>query len=388
MYEAPPVTPITDDATRFPVFAWDDHYNIGIEDIDLQHRHLVDLMNRLSQQLLQGSVTSTERHAYLQELVDYTHYHFADEESFMEAAGLEASFIREHKLIHQQFVRQLAIFTPEIEHNTDETMGVLLKFLFSWLIFHILGSDHAIQEQLVLIGEGVSPHDAATRVQQSHDVGQVGPLLHALGSFFDLLSDRNRELRDMNATLEWRVAERTRELDEANNTLLLLSQTDALTGLPNRRHAVERLALLWAEVQASGQPLSCLMIDADYFKEVNDQHGHAAGDQVLKALAVTLRDTARSDDLVARLGGDEFCVLCPRTTLEGALKLAGQLLSAVSSLKVATGEDSYWKSSISIGVACSEPGEQQRDDLFRVADEGLYLAKAAGRTCVRSVQTA
>lgn len=382
-----PPAPTALDLSRFPVFEWEDHYNIGIADIDLQHRHLVALMNRLSGELLQGKLTAAARQDYLQELVDYTHYHFNDEERFMDAAGLDAGFVAQHKEGHQQFIRQIAAFAPEIQHNSDEAMGVMLKFLFSWLIFHILGSDHAIQEQLVLIEKGVSPQEAAAQVQQSQDVGQIGPLLHALGLFFDLLADRNRELRDMNATLERRVAERTKALDDANQALLSLSQTDALTGLPNRRHTLERLALLWKEAQASGQPLSCLMIDADYFKEVNDNHGHAAGDAVLKALALTLRDSARSDDVVARLGGDEFCVLCPRTSLEGARRLAAQLLTAVSNLRVATGADSHWRSSISIGVACSLTLQHQ-DELFRLADEGLYLAKAAGRSCARSVQAA
>jgi hemerythrin len=374
------------ETSLFPVFAWEEHYRIGIDNIDHQHRHLVDLLNQLSGELLQGNLNAAARQDYLQELVEYTHYHFEDEERFMDDSGLDAGFIAQHKRDHQQFIRQIGMFAPEIEHSTDEVMAVLLKFLFSWLIFHILGSDHAIQEQLVLINEGLSPQEAAIQVRNSHDLGQIGPLLHALESFYDLLADRNREVREVNATLELRVAERTRALDQANQTLVTLSQTDALTSLPNRRHALERLSLLWAEAQASGQPLSCLMIDADYFKEVNDNHGHAAGDLVLKALAATLRDRARSDDVVARLGGDEFCVLCPRTTLEGAQRLAAELLATVTAMKVATGEGSYWRSSISIGVACSTPGLQQPDELFRVADEGLYAAKAAGRSCARSVQ--
>ncbi len=367
--------------SHFPVFQWEGQYNIGIAEIDEQHRHLLDLINRLSAQLLKGGLTPEERQDYLSQVVAYSHYHFADEEHFMEEAGLDAGYVSSHKQIHRQFVHQLEMFMPELEHDADESTGVLLKFLFNWLVFHILGSDQAIHDQIVLINKGMSPSEAAAQATQAHNSDQVGPLLHALGNFFDLLSNRNRELRELNATLEQRVAERTQELQRANTTLVTLSQTDVLTGLPNRRHALQMLEILWSEAKASGRPMCCLMIDADYFKDVNDRHGHAAGDLVLQALALTLRNNVRTDDIVARLGGDEFCVLCPDTTLEGGMQLADLLLVEVAALHMKT-----WRSSISIGVACSLPGVEKSEDLIRLADEGLYVAKDSGRSCVRCLQ--
>jgi len=368
-------------ANRFPVFLWEERFNIGIEQIDSQHQHLLGLINGLSAQLLKGGMSAESRQSYLQQVVDYSHYHFADEERFMEAAGLDAEFIRLHKLSHQQFGRQIEYFMPELANDPDAAMGLLLKFLFNWLIFHILGSDQAIHDQIELISQGMSSSEAAASVAQAHEAGQVGSLLHALGSFFDLLATRNSDLRELNATLERRVEERTRELQRSNQTLVMLAQTDVLTNLPNRRHALQILALMWDEARATDSTLCCLMIDADYFKDVNDHHGHAAGDAVLQILALTLRDHVRSDDVVARLGGDEFCVLCPHTSLEGGMQLASLLLDAVAALHVKT-----WRSSISIGVACSLPGLEQSDDLIRLADEGLYLAKDSGRSCIRSVQ--
>lgn len=367
---------------RFPVFQWENQYNIGIEEIDAQHRHLLGLINRLSAQLLKGGLTPEERQDYLSQVVAYSHYHFADEERFMEEAGLDVGYVSAHKQIHRQFVHQLEMFMPELEHDADEAMGVLLKFLFNWLVFHILGSDQAIHDQVVLIKTGMSPSEAAAQATQAHNSDQVGPLLHALGNFFDLLSNRNRELRELNATLEQRVAERTQALQKANTTLETLSQTDVLTGLPNRRHALQMLEVLWNEAKLAGRPMCCLMIDADYFKDVNDRHGHAAGDTVLQTLALTLRNNVRTDDFVARLGGDEFCVLCPHTTLEGGMQLASLLLDEVAALHMKT-----WRSSISIGVACSLPGLEKSDDLIRLADEGLYVAKDSGRSCIRTMQS-
>lgn len=98
--------------------------------------------------------------------------------------------------------------------------------------------------------------------------------------------------------------------------------TDALTGLPNRRHALQQLKTLWEESTRSASPLSVMMIDADHFKEVNDTCGHDAGDLVLGELARTLQHAVRTDDLVSRLGGDEFLIICPDTDSSGGRQIA------------------------------------------------------------------
>ncbi len=115
------------------------------------------------------------------------------------------------------------------------------------------------------------------------------------------------------------MEERTRQLVEANKQLEVLSYTDALTQLPNRRCAIQTLKELWNDASLADAPLVCIMIDADYFKQVNDSCGHEAGDVVLKELSHTLKHSFRSDDIVCRLGGDEFLVICPNTDLAGCL---------------------------------------------------------------------
>jgi hemerythrin len=129
--------------------------------------------------------------------------------------------------------------------------------------------------------------------------------------------------------------------------------------------------------------LSCMMIDVDGFKQINDTYGHDAGDEVLRQLAHTLKDSVRTDHFTARLGGDEFLIICPDTDLNGALIIAEKMRCVVDAMRVPTGNDGVWKGSISVGVACRAEAMKGPDDLIKAADNGVYLAKEAGRNCVR-----
>jgi diguanylate cyclase (GGDEF)-like protein len=132
-------------------------------------------------------------------------------------------------------------------------------------------------------------------------------------------------------------------------------------------------------------PLACMMIDADHFKEVNDQYGHDAGDSVLIQLANTLKDSVRNDDIVCRLGGDEFFIICVHTTMDGAYHLAEQLRKSVSALHVPIGSG-IWNVSISIGIAEKMAGMEPYEELIKHSDTALYLAKEARKNCVRKFQ--
>jgi diguanylate cyclase (GGDEF)-like protein len=171
--------------------------------------------------------------------------------------------------------------------------------------------------------------------------------------------------------------------------LRLAGLTDSLTGLYNRRHLQHRLAQEVTRAQRYGQALSCLFVDADHFKRINDHHGHAAGDQVLVALAQRLRARLRASDLPTRYGGEEFAVLLPETDLSNALLLAEQIRAAVASTEVTVASAGTIRVTVSIGVAELDPGEQQRDAgeaMLRTADRAVYQAKADGRNCVRTIE--
>ncbi len=154
-----------------------------------------------------------------------------------------------------------------------------------------------------------------------------------------------------------------------------------LTGLPNRRHAMRCLGLAWEESIKENSPLSCMMIDADGFKQINDNYGHDAGDEVLRQLSRNLQYAVRTDDIVCRLGGDEFLVICPHTPEVGAAQLAEKVRQTIAALHVPAGKGE-WHGSISIGVAERKAAMGTLEELIKAADEGVYRAKKNGRNCV------
>lgn len=169
--------------------------------------------------------------------------------------------------------------------------------------------------------------------------------------------------------------------------LRLAGITDALTGLYNRRHLQHRLEQEVTRARRYRQPLSCLFVDADHFKRINDTHGHAAGDQVLAALARKLQTRLRSSDLAARYGGEEFALLLPQTGIRAAHRLACDICAAVAAAPIILDGGETVAVTVSVGVAAMSgvDGGSPRDlgqTLLQKADEAVYRAKDAGRNRV------
>jgi diguanylate cyclase (GGDEF)-like protein len=155
-----------------------------------------------------------------------------------------------------------------------------------------------------------------------------------------------------------------------------LSERDALTGLLNRRALAPLLQREAGRLRRYGETYAVLMIDIDYFKGVNDKHGHAAGDAVLCKLADVLRGAAREVDHIARLGGEEFCILLPHADLDGAMHLAERAHVAVRS---AAWDEFDRPVTISVGVAVAQLPDEPPQAVLARADRALYRAKSAGR---------
>ena len=175
------------------------------------------------------------------------------------------------------------------------------------------------------------------------------------------------------------------ELAVSNQQLQEVGMTDLLTGCRNRRYAMERLQQEWAMAVRSERPLACMVIDLDNLKQINDTHGHAAGDTVLKLCASALRGEMRAQDVLARSAGDEFLVLCPDTSLEAALACAERMRIAVETLPIVDAERTT-HGSVSIGVAVRDATTPDADTLIRLADQSAYLAKRH-RNTVATVQS-
>lgn len=158
--------------------------------------------------------------------------------------------------------------------------------------------------------------------------------------------------------------------------------TDGLTGLANRSTFEGWLPREVERARSGGRPLGLLLVDVDHFKRVNDQRGHAAGDQVLRVLARRLRDGVRGADLLARVGGEEFGVLVPGADLAAAAEVGERIRSHVRAEPVAVPEGSV-AVTVSIGAAALEPQDDELSFVSR-ADVRLYEAKRDGRDCVRA----
>ncbi len=184
------------------------------------------------------------------------------------------------------------------------------------------------------------------------------------------LAKRKREIHRLNA-----------EMALANDKLRRMATTDELTGLLNRREAMNRLRQLRATVDRYGHPFSCVMLDLDHFKRLNDTHGHAAGDRVLHEVGQLLQATVRSTDLACRIGGEEFLVLCPNSSAAGAAACAEHLRAAVAE-HTFRHEDATLRVTISAGVGEYEPGLSDGEAVLKRADEALYWSKKAGRNRV------
>jgi len=160
------------------------------------------------------------------------------------------------------------------------------------------------------------------------------------------------------------------------------SMTDALTGLLNRYGLQHSLQHELSEARRYARPLACLLIDVDYFKLVNDNFGHAAGDRALVQIGRVLTESVRGSDVVCRYGGEEFLVLAPETKLEGALALCEKIRLAVAARLF--GEDErVFRLTLSAGVSQLRAAESAHDMIAR-ADEALYQAKESGRDRVEA----
>ncbi len=157
---------------------------------------------------------------------------------------------------------------------------------------------------------------------------------------------------------------------------------DSLTGVLNRRGFMRALKDVMEDVRSSGEALSVLMVDLDHFKPINDKHGHAVGDEILRTLAPRLSGRRRKHDLVGRLGGEEFGIMLPGATRDDAIAIAEAIRERIVATSFKT-EAGLIPVTASIGVACLEKRIESGPRLLHRADEALYDAKRAGRNCVR-----
>lgn len=173
------------------------------------------------------------------------------------------------------------------------------------------------------------------------------------------------------------------QMERAIEQQRALATHDGLTGLYNRSALQDLLAIYGAQSRRQDAPLAFLMLDIDHFKHVNDEHGHLAGDEVLKAVAHRIRQRMRQSDVLARFGGEEFLAILPATDRTGAINLAEDIRQAIESRPIRL-QEKLIPITISIGVHAGVPGDTQKalEVMIDRSDKALYAAKSAGRNRV------
>lgn len=248
---------------------------------------------------------------------------------------------------------------------------ILTVFIISYFIRSILSPILELKKGASIIGAGNLDH----RIKMTD-----GFEINLLVGEFNNMAEK---LKSSYNTLEKKVEERTKELNDVNKELKELSITDGLTGLYNHRYFYERLT---DEVKRSaryGRTFSVIMGDLDYFKNYNDTNGHIEGDALLKDLAAFLKKSVREHDTLARYGGEEFAIVLPETEKSKAADLAERIRVGVSKYPFPNREKQPGESvTISFGLAAFPMDAYDPKGLLEKADYALYMAKKKGRNRV------
>lgn len=278
-------------------FVWDDRFVTGLETVDAQHRHLVDLVNKVGNFLLESSADEAALQTVFGELASYATEHFSVEEALMAKYAVDSRHSEAHTTHHQEFVTQLLSMWERRLQSSDPA-AMLHGFLASWLTVHILGEDQVMARMIESIRSGSDP---ALAFEHETVLGEnsVSALLDALHKLYHVLSVQNRELAAVNQSLESKVIERTHDLEAANRQL----QKDE----EDLRHALAHVEATQQQLLNSEKMASLGRMVAGFAHEMNTPVGIAIGavsnsDQVILATECLLQgDEVSADDLQSNL---------------------------------------------------------------------------------------
>jgi len=237
----------------------------------------------------------------------------------------------------------------------------------------------AERELVIADATGRAPREAV--IKATPIVDAAGRVRGSMVTLADV-SALHRLNRELKLSMESLAGSRER-LKQQNEDLHRLATRDPLTGCLNRRAFFELAERTIYQARGADVPVTCLMVDIDHFKQFNDRHGHAVGDNVIKAVAEMLTQGVRGTDLVCRYGGEEFCILVTQLDVGGAMLLAQRLCAAVeSSAALHVGSVPELRITASLGVAVLTPDLERLEALIDRADQALYESKRNGRNRV------
>lgn len=360
-------------------FQWDNDLMTGIDDIDKQHQGLIEVINEVIQFSLNNeSISEDTINEIYTKLTKYVSEHFKTEEDIMYNIGIDSRHIEEHVQMHLEFKEAIKQHFSDVSSlERPEKLGRIIEFLIRWLAYHILNTDKSLVRQVNYIkNNNESAANAYEKEQQSMETSNE-PILKALKALFYIVSEKNKDLERLNNELEEKVRLRTEELQESYEKLINISMQDELTGLYNRRYALNEINKSIENWKRYEVIFSVLFIDIDKFKSVNDNYGHEYGDKIIKGIAEFLKNQIRKTDIACRIGGDEFLIICNYCRAQDAICLANKLNNEINT-HIQDEIIKYWNPSISIGVAEIEYKSQTASELLNKADGAMYIAKNNG----------
>ena len=285
-----------------------------------------------------------------------------------------------------QIISAISIQIPlasALEAANDNAKGSSLYFLAFLCVFLVI-TGYLLNTLIISPlqrARDVAKHIAANPTERLGERITL-PKNRELAEFAQAFNDMGAALFDERASLEERVAERTAALAEANKKLEILSNLDGLTGLPNRRKFDVFYQHVWQQACEKAEPLAVILMDVDWFKDLNDQYGHQAGDDCLRRIARILEQVpGNSQEIAARYGGEEFVIALLGIDGQRALAVAQRIGKAIENEAIPHNKGAAGAvTTLSAGVAyCYPTPDKDPEDLLKKADDALYQAKANGR---------
>ncbi|MBK1850069.1 bacteriohemerythrin [Marinobacter sp. 1-4A] len=370
-----------DDTAVFEIFPWNRNFETGIDEIDQQHRVLVEILNRLAWHFA-SSTSELECGHILDELLAYAAYHFKAEEKLWKAALGEQEMVRNHHDSHQLFFVQIQVFRSSKEPE-EKVMAELFNYLTRWLVFHILESDRRMALTIKAVERGLSIPEARKEVD-SQLSGAVSVMVSALLEIYGKLSAGTIQLmREKMARLRAEdelarlqhdklSAALAQQATDHEEQLQFLAYSDPVTGLMNRNGMLREIRHLIQQEQLPRESAALISIDLDNFHKVNARFGEECADRLLGVLARRWKDALVQGGQLARISGDEFVVL---------LLDSGKVEAQLTALRL-TAEQPFVLNGGTISMAFTagvvrfpHDGADDGDTILRQADHTLFRAK-------------